>query len=68
LIHAVKKNMQIVQVLHSWDYVLPPRAVRRQPRLRTAEIKRLKAEGMGASAIAKQLGITRNSVCRLLGE
>jgi DNA invertase Pin-like site-specific DNA recombinase len=33
-----------------------------------AEVQRLKQEGLGASAIARQLGIGRASVYRLLGE
>jgi Resolvase, N terminal domain/Arm DNA-binding domain/Helix-turn-helix domain of resolvase len=37
----------------------------RKPSINRAEIQRLKAEGLGASAIAKQLGIGRASVYRL---
>ena len=33
-----------------------------------AEVRRLRAEGMGGTAIAKQLGISRQSVYRLLGD
>jgi DNA invertase Pin-like site-specific DNA recombinase len=40
----------------------------RPAKIDAAEVNRLKAEGMGVSAIARQLGITRNSVYRLLGE
>jgi DNA invertase Pin-like site-specific DNA recombinase len=33
-----------------------------------AEVRKLRAEGLGGTAIAKQLGISRQSVYRLLGE
>lgn len=40
----------------------------RKAAIDTDEIRRLRAEGMGGSAIAKALGIGRASVYRLLGE
>jgi DNA invertase Pin-like site-specific DNA recombinase len=40
----------------------------RKPRIDPAEVKRLReAEGLGASAVARRLGIGRASVYRLLG-
>ncbi len=39
----------------------------RKPSVDVAKIKRLDAEGMGATAIAKQLGVGRASVYRALG-
>jgi len=39
----------------------------RKPSIEPDMVRRLKAEGMGASAIARQLGIGRASVYRLLG-
>ncbi len=38
----------------------------RKPSVPVDEVKRLKAEGMGASVIAKQLGIARSSVYEAL--
>jgi DNA invertase Pin-like site-specific DNA recombinase len=40
----------------------------RKATIDTAEIKRLKADGMGMAAIAKHLGIARSSVYRVLEE
>lgn len=40
----------------------------RKPSVDVAEIKRLDAEGLGATAIAKRLGVGRASVYRALGE
>jgi DNA invertase Pin-like site-specific DNA recombinase len=39
----------------------------RKPSIDREEVERLRASGMGASAIAKQLGIGRASVYRVLG-
>ena len=39
----------------------------RKPSVDVEKIKELKAEGLGASAIAKQMGIGRASVYRALG-
>jgi DNA invertase Pin-like site-specific DNA recombinase len=39
----------------------------RPAKLDPAEIERLKAEGLGASAIAKRLNIARSSVYRIAG-
>jgi DNA invertase Pin-like site-specific DNA recombinase len=39
----------------------------RKPSIDPAEVRRLHAEGLGASAIAKRLGIGRASVYRVLG-
>ncbi len=44
----------------------PERYRGRRPTINAIEIRRLKAEGLGASAIAKQLGIARTSVYRVL--
>ena len=40
----------------------------RKPSIDTAEVARLKAEGLGATAIAERLGIGRASVYRCLNE
>ncbi len=40
----------------------------RKPSIDVARVRRLRDEGMGASAIAKSLSIGRASVYRLLGE
>ena len=39
----------------------------RKPSVDVEKVKELKAEGLGASAIAKQMGIGRASVYRALG-
>ncbi len=39
----------------------------RKPTIDVAAIQRLKADGLGATAIAKQLGIARASVYRVMG-
>jgi DNA invertase Pin-like site-specific DNA recombinase len=40
----------------------------RKPSIETQEVLRLKATGMGATAIAKALGISRASVYRIMGD
>lgn len=40
----------------------------RKPSIDAEEVRRLRASGLGASAIAKQLGIGRASVYRVLDE
>jgi DNA invertase Pin-like site-specific DNA recombinase len=40
----------------------------RKPTIDKAEVQKLRAEGLGASEIAKRLGIGRASVYRMLGE
>lgn len=40
----------------------------RRPRIDPTEVQRLRTEGLGASAIARRLGIARSSVYRLLTE
>ena len=40
----------------------------RRPSIEAAQVRALKAEGLGASAIAKRLGIGRASVYRVLGQ
>jgi DNA invertase Pin-like site-specific DNA recombinase len=40
----------------------------RPPKIDADQVRRMKADGMGATAIAKALSINRDSVYRLLGE
>jgi len=46
---------------HRWVYK------GRKPSMNVEKVRELKAEGLGASAIAKQMGIGRASVYRVLG-